>query len=74
MNWPNDLNLQIAREGKWKVSIENVTDETGVLSIVGPNARDLLADAVGDKDLLQNWKFLDAKKVQNSFSKIVFNI
>ena len=67
-------NLQIAREGKWKVSIENVTDETGVLSIVGPNARELLADAVGDKDLIQNWKFLDAKKVQNNFSKIVFNI
>jgi glycine cleavage system aminomethyltransferase T len=56
------------------VSIENVTDETGVLSIVGPNARELLADAVGDKDLLQNWKFLDAKKVLNNFSKIVFNI
>ena len=54
---------QIAREGQWKVSIENVTDETGVLSIVGPNARDLLADAVGDKDLVKNWKFLDAKQV-----------
>ena len=63
---------KVAREGKWNVSIENVTDETGVLSIVGPYARDVLAESVGDEDLVKNWKFLDSKKVGiNPFFKSI---
>lgn len=43
------------------MTIENVTDDIGVLSIVGPNSKHVLT-----KSLQQNidgWKFLDAKKV-----------
>jgi len=66
----------VAREGSWKVSIENVTDETGVLSIVGPKSREVLSEAVGDQDLVQKWKFLDAKKVpfQNHWCRETINL
>jgi len=37
-----------------------------VLSIVGPNARKLLAKVIGDEDLATKWKFLDAKKVKHT--------
>ena len=45
------------------MAIENVTDDTGVLSIVGPNARQLLGDVIGDEAKVRDWKFLDAKQV-----------
>jgi glycine cleavage system aminomethyltransferase T len=31
------------------VTVENVTDDTGVLSVVGPKSRQVLADAIGDQ-------------------------
>ena len=32
-----------ARRGKWNVSVRNVTDEYGCLSIAGPNSQQILA-------------------------------
>ena len=65
LDWKNNNFLQIAREGKWNVEIENVTDETGVLSIVGPKSAAVFADSLVNKDVVETWKFLDAKKVSN---------
>ena len=65
--WPDQTQktifLQIAREGNWNVAIDNVTDETGVLSIVGPKSAAVFADSLVNKADVDTWKFLDAKKV-----------
>ena len=53
---------EIARDGKYHVQIENVTDDFGVLSIAGPNSGKVLGQAIGDQALVDVWKFLDAKK------------
>jgi dimethylglycine dehydrogenase len=42
------------------VTIENATDDIGVLSVVGPNSKDVLAKSL-EKNI-DDWKFLDAKK------------
>ena len=53
---------QIMFDEKWAdVEIENVTDDFGVLSVVGPNSKDVLAKSLGNN--IDDWKFLDAKKV-----------
>ena len=54
---------EVARNGKYDVKIDNVTDDLGVLSIAGPKSRDVFAEVLEDPDLVQNWKFLDAKQV-----------
>ena len=43
------------------VTIENATDDIGVLSVVGPNSKDVLSKSL-EKNI-DDWKFLDAKKV-----------
>ena len=59
------------------MTIENVTDETGVLSVVGPSSGQVLGDAIdvsvagGDANVTENWKFLDAKKVTKCFRRSV---
>jgi dimethylglycine dehydrogenase len=54
---------KVARDGKYDISIENVTDELNVLSIQGPNAGKVLAKLVG-QEAVDGWKFLDAKEVK----------
>ena len=53
---------KIMFDEQWSdVTIENATDEIGVLSVVGPNSKDVLAKSL-EKNI-DDWKFLDAKKV-----------
>ena len=53
---------KIIFDEKWSdVSIENVTDNVGVLSVVGPNSKDVLSKSLQTN--IDDWKFLDAKKV-----------
>ena len=53
---------QVIFDEKWSdVSIENVTDDVGVLSVVGASAREVMARSVQRN--IDDWKFLDAKKV-----------
>lgn len=57
---------QVAREFGYKnVKIENMTDDLGVLSVVGPLSKDVLGNAIKDKPMIESWKFLDAKKVSS---------
>ena len=60
---------QVAREGNFDVKIDNVTDDLGVMSVAGPLSKNVFAKATGDEDLVTKWKFLDAKKVNCTFSK-----
>ena len=54
---------QVARSGKFNdVSIQNVTDDLGVLSIAGPKSGAVLKDIL-DPNLVESWKFLDAKTI-----------
>ena len=49
---------------KWSdVTIENATDDIGVLSVVGPNSKDVLAKSLQKN--MDDWKFLDARKVSS---------
>ena len=53
---------QIMFDEKWTdVTIENETDNIGVLSIVGPNSKEVLSKSLQQN--INDWKFLDAKKV-----------
>ena len=54
------INL-VAHQGKYDVQIENVTEDLGVLSVAGPYAGHVFGKALQDQDLVDNWKFLDAK-------------
>ena len=54
---------QVARDGKFKVNMENVTDDLGVLSIAGPMSGKVFGKTLNNQDVVDNWKFLDAKKV-----------
>ena len=53
---------EVAREGNYDVQIENVTDDLGVLSVAGPLSGHVFAKALENQDLVDQWKFLDAKK------------
>ncbi len=55
---------EVARVGKYKVNIDNVTDETGVLTIAGPKSSKLLTRSCKGTDV-SAWNFLDAKEVDN---------
>ena len=46
------------------LSIDNVTDDLGVLSIAGPLSGHVLSKALKDQSLVDAWKFLDAKNCQ----------
>ena len=54
---------EVARDQKFDVKLDNVTDNLGVLSIAGPLSKNVFAKALNDDNLVDNWKFLDAKKV-----------
>ena len=58
---------QVARDKKFDVKIDNVTDDFGVLSVAGPLSKNVMMKSLGDENLVQNWKFLDAKKVSLYF-------
>jgi len=55
---------EVARQGKYSVQIDNVTDDLGVLSIAGPLSGHVLSKALKDQPLVDAWKFLDAKNCQ----------
>jgi len=50
---------QIAREEKFDVELENITEEFGTLTVAGPMSGALM-ERISDQDL-NNWKFMDAK-------------
>ena len=55
---------EVARDQQFDVKFDNVTDNLGVLSIAGPLSKNVFAKTLNDDNLVDNWKFLDAKKVK----------
>ena len=57
---------KIMFDEKWTdVTIENKTDDIGVLSIVGPNSKEVLTKSLQQD--IDDWKFLGARKVRIIF-------
>jgi len=52
----------IAREEKFDVELENITEMVGVLGLAGPKSGQLLARVLG-QDSVEDWDFLAAKQV-----------
>ena len=55
---------EVARNEIFDVKIDNITDDLGVLSIAGPKSISVLTDVLQDSELVEKWKFLDAKQIK----------
>lgn len=51
---------EIAREEKYDVDLENITEEYGTLTVAGPQSGNLMS-RISDQDI-NTWKFMDARQ------------